>query len=292
MKSRDLFIILLLALSFLLYFLDSVFSDVILIMILIVGLDLSSDNLFDQVINREISSFNYSFFVLGFATSIDEISVAFGSILYGAPEIGSGALLGSSLSMIIIYSILILLYGYKLRMKYPYYFLIFPLFLISDLIFYDFSLNLSPIYVVTVAISLVIFYLVMKEWRNNLRGRGIKGTRDLIFAIPLILFALLLSVATERISGAISINQFLSGFLIPGTLGTIPELIVVYNSLKKKMKSASEGLLTGSTIMKGTLLFPAFELIFYSTMQYNFAIILISAIVSIIFVAITFLGKD
>ncbi|MGP6207601.1 hypothetical protein ACNF42_06200 [Cuniculiplasma sp. SKW3] len=292
MKNRDLIIILLLLLSFLLYFLVNVFFDVILTAILILGLDLSSDNLFDKVVKKDVSSFSYSFFVLGFATSIDEISVAISSIFYGAPEIGSGALLGSSLSMIIIYSILMFLFSYKLMMRYPYYFLIFPFFLLLYLIFYYLSINLIPVYAISIIISLLIFYLVMKERRKNLKGQKVSRMSNLIFAIPMILFALLLSVATDRLSKAIDINQFLSGFLIPGTLGTIPELIVVYSALKNKMRSASEGLLTGSTIMKGTLLFPIFELFFYSTTQWDFDIILISAIVSFLFGIFIFLDRN
>ncbi|MGP6239993.1 hypothetical protein ACNF40_06220 [Cuniculiplasma sp. SKW4] len=292
MKNRELIIILLLLLSFLLYFLVNVFFDVILTAILILGLDLSSDNLFDKVVKKDVSSFSYSFFVLGFATSIDEISVAISSIFYGAPDIGSGALLGSSLSMIIIYSILMFLFSYKLMMRYPYYFLIFPFFLLLYLIFYYLSINLIPVYAISIIISLLIFYLVMKERRKNLKGQKVSRMSNLIFAIPMILFALLLSVATDRLSKAIDINQFLSGFLIPGTLGTIPELIVVYSALKNKMRSASEGLLTGSTIMKGTLLFPIFELFFYSTTQWDFDIILISAIVSFLFGIFIFLDRN
>ena len=292
MKNRNILILILFLLTFTLYFFNNIFSDILLITFLILGLDLSSDAIFDQIGKNSVPGFNYGFLVLGFVTSLDEIFVAVGSILSGAPDIGSGALLGSSFFMIVIYSILMLVFGYKLNMKHPYYFVVFPFFLIVDSISFSLSVNLIPLYFISIIVSLLILYLVLEGWGNHVWKINRSQIKTSIFLIPLLMFALLLSIATDRFSGAVRIDQFLSGFLIPGILGTVPETVVVYSSLKNRMPDASEGLLTGSTLIKGTLLFPIFEIFFYTSREFNFGSVLISAVVSLVFSFYIFSYKD
>ena len=288
MNNRYISIIILLAVSFILYFYDNIISDFILVVVLVAGLDLSSDLVFDQMVESPGSDYNYSFLLLGFITSLDEILVAAGSVFSGFPQIGSGALLGSSVLIIILYSMIVAISRSTFHFMHPYYFLIFPFILVLELISYNYSLNATPVYALSIIVSLVVVWKVIRGWQiipGKSEGRRMTG---FIFLIPLVIFALLLSIGTERISSAVKISQFMSGFLIPGVLGTIPEMIMIYGTFRRNIHNAGEGLLTGSTIMKGTLLFPVVQVLCYADTRADTPLIIFSAVVSVFFACVLF----
>lgn len=59
---------------------------------------------------------------------------------------------------------------------------------------------------------------------------------------------------THGLSGQFHISPFISGFIITGIVGSLPEIIMFSLSILKRDMDATIGIVTGSTIYKGTII--------------------------------------
>ncbi len=272
MHRKIILLILLLFFSFLLFLFHNFISILIAIFFAIGGIELSSDAIFSEEMYGIENNYSYSFLVLGTITSLDEIMVTAVSVVGGFPMVSIGALVGSTAITIFMYLILSLSMGKTLRFIHPIYYSIIPFVFFLLVLFPGFNMKIIPVYALALILSLIVIILVVS---NSLRHQRISGKirivlnrRDL-FLIPLALFSLILAYGTDKLSSIAEISQFSAGFIIPGLLGTIPEISMIRQSLIKNVSGSAEGTMTGSSIIKGTALFPLIGISFGYSFGYG-----------------------
>ncbi len=208
----------------------------------------------------KISSFSISFFLLGFLTSIPELTVGINSIIDKKPEIFVGNLIGG---IVVIFSLIIPLLAIingKIKLVYDLenknlilvlLYLFLPLAFISDQ-----KINLIE-GVFLIIYYLIIFYLLERKQTllekittelTNHQKLFIKDILKIIFGIGLVVFSSHFIVEkTLYFSSLLKISPFFVALIIISLGTNLPELFLVIRSVKERKETIAFGDYLGSS---------------------------------------------
>ncbi|MHB1440241.1 MAG: hypothetical protein ACYCSO_05820 [Cuniculiplasma sp.] len=235
---------------------------------IIFGMDLSSDEMYDKIedITGNKPGLLYGLTLFSFLTSFDEITVSSASIAEGYSRISLGTLLGSELVTLFIFLIILKLSKNSIERRISIILFLLPLYILFLLILDPFGIYVSfALTSAFVALSIFSFYFINEEEKKSNIKTTAEGEKQfekwdyielLFFILSIILLSIFLSKTTESIGSYLKIGNLNSGFIIPGILGSIPEIIVIKSSIRKKDSSSATGIIMGSSLIKGGILLP------------------------------------
>lgn len=190
-----------------------------------------------------VESFVVSFFVLGFLTSLTEISVGLNALIDNTPEISAGNLLGGSVILLFFAIPLLGLISNKINLDhnigtrgvlYSVLSLLSPFFLILDKNF-----SVFDGYVVLFFYSMLIIYLYskdLKEYKSQKNTKSNINKLKPLFSVILGVTVLILSsnYLVDRvalIADNLGISPFVISLLIISLGTNIPEIVIAIRSI-------------------------------------------------------------
>ncbi|HLH85366.1 MAG TPA: hypothetical protein VKU79_00690 [Thermoplasmataceae archaeon] len=234
------------------------------IIISAIALYLSSEQFLD---NSRALGYRYGlrgkhvgFYLVSVAAIVDEIFVVSIALSRGYGEIAFGTIQGSNvISLALFLLFLPLMYAAPLRKNRRDSAVIFvsAILLIAAAVKGTFLLATA---VGAALIALFAIYIVL-----DLRFPGSEkqeSVEDEKFSIPSMVIAVgalfvasdLLVILTGETVDHLGLSGFAAGFIFPGIVGTLPELVMFVLSHRRYNQEATVGVVTGTTIYKGTLL--------------------------------------
>lgn len=274
--------------------------NIILIIAIIFGLDMSSDELYEgiETITGKKPGLFYGLTLFSFLTSFDEIAVSGTSVAEGYPGISIGTLVGSVVVTLMIFLVVIKFSRTRIDRKYAPFILIVPSYILLLLLLKEEGLIATlPLTVATISISLFTFYYLGREDivkkvqvdRNDDKAGRINIPQLIFFTACILVFSVYLSRGTASMGIYLNIGEVNSGYIIPGILGSIPEIVVIRSSIRKKDSKSVAGIITGSTVIKGGILLPLLDFAFNYSPSYNNFTMSGSLIILIITIILIFL---
>lgn len=273
MKEKYNIILLALSLvSLYIFFSNSLIAALLVTVLIIIGMDLSTDLIYETT--DSLLRFKPGMFIgitlFAFITSLDEIFVSGSSIVQGYNDISIGTMMGSVSISIAIFALLTLILRKRQRSLSSSSMFVIPAFLLILMVAEYFSLPLDlkiALTIITVIVSLaLIFYIGFAS------DRGVETTskadkKSGKFLIAISVFILMgLSFAMARVTDIFSVNLnvggLASGFILPGIIGTLPEFFAIKSSLSHSDRQSASGILIGSTLIKGGIIFPILAMAF------------------------------
>lgn len=207
-----------------------------------------------------VSSFAVSFLVLGFFTSISELSVGINSILQNDPEIYAGNLIGAS---IVLFTFLVPLLAIvskeiKITPQFGGFNLLLSLIVIATpvILAIDGDINRYD------SLISIVFYIILVMFMESKRG-VFNGARDLVakkvyknifIEVVLILVGFLVVFVSSRyvvnqtlyFSGLLNISPFIISLLIISLGTNLPEASLIVRSIFMKNSQIAFGDYVGS----------------------------------------------
>jgi cation:H+ antiporter len=221
------------------------------------GLIIKNVNRFSHLL--QISSFSISFFLLGFLTSIPELTVGVNAIFDNQPEIFVGNLIGG---IMVIFSFIIPLLAiinrgislrYNLENKnliITLLYLLLPLSFIADQ-----KLGLIEA-IFLVVYYFVIFYLLEKKqtFLEKITSQLTNHKKDFLVSIAKIIIGVIIVIISSHfiveealfLSSFFKVSPFFVGLLIISLGTNLPELSLVIRSFKEKKQEIAFGDYLGS----------------------------------------------
>ncbi len=275
MTVKIKFSLIILALSLISLFVfisDSLVVALLILIIIIAGMDISTDIIYEStdkfLVHKPGMLVGITLFA--FITSLDEIFVSGSSIAEGYDSISLGTMLGSVTIGIVIFAISVLIIKKRQRVRSSAFMLIIPFFILI-LLFID-PYSLWYFWKLLVVILTVIFSIVFIFYTgiHTERDEDVRTTKDrghnLILMVVSILILLILSLSMVRVTDLFGtyfhLGGVVSGFIIPGFLGTFPEFFAMKSSLKHGDSGSASGIIIGSSLMKGGIIFPVLAFMF------------------------------
>lgn len=299
--SRNTFLLISLLLS--LYFV--VFSillthvpvplEIVGILLALLSLYLGGDSFLDNARElgrrRGISSKSIGAYLLSLGAVIDEFSVIFVASFHRYGDISFGTLQGSD---IVTMAVFLLILPFVFSGSYRRFLKDGVILVFSSLLLILFAVvyPIIPWYVgVMMALVFMVYIYV---------GRGGEPPveEELIHMefspVSMIVSLFLLALASEAIvnytngiSLSFNIPPFLSGFIITGFAGSLPEIIMFLLGAKKGDQDATLGIVTGSTLYKATLIMGATMLFGIIDLRVSYWSIYLMVLLSVIFLLFT-----
>lgn len=209
-----------------------------------------------------ISRFIVSFFLLGFATSVSEFSVAINSLLYSRPQVSVGNLMGGSMYILLFVIPLISLLGGDtslVKMLPKKFLLVFTILVLVPL-----ASALDGVISITEGIIFILIYVVYIQSRSkgliesfmtkekpktNFKNSGFLVLKiivgiGIVFFMSNVVVQEVISLSTE-----LGISAFLLSVLIISVGTNIPELSIAVRSLIAKKKDIAIGNYIGSVAL-------------------------------------------
>jgi cation:H+ antiporter len=238
--------------------------------------------------------------LFSFLSTVDEFSVSIFAMVEGYSNISIGTLLGSAVITLALFLLVFVIYRSRIP-KSSRMLAIVPIYIGLLL-----TIDLDDIYYLRVVltfgvliISVYLFYKLAKtvtninEETDNDDDSYINKDNSFYFllfgSLTLIFLSYFLANATADITPYLHIGYLSAGFLIPGVLGSLPELMMVKSSLKNEDKESASGIVIGSTLMKATIFLPIIVLLYNyvpTFSNYLFSGSLVSLIIIIIIIFI------
>lgn len=272
---------------------------VFLVIAIIFGLDLSSDELYENIekLTGKKPGLIYGLTLFSFLTSFDEIAVSGASIGVGYYGISIGTMIGSVVVTLVIFLVVLKASRTKIDNRYFPFLMIVPIYILL-LILLDKSGSLAILLLTfsVVIVSFFTFYYLGSHEREEKTleniEKGVLSRKILLelvfFIFCILIFSVYLSKGTGILGAYLHIKDISSGYIIPGVLGSIPEIVVIRSSIKKKDSSSVAGIITGSTVIKGGILLPLLIYVFSYTPSYTDLVASGSLIVLLITIALIF----
>lgn len=215
----------------------------------------------------EISAFAASFFILGFLTSLPEISVGINSILEGRPEIYIGNLIGGSiiLFILVIPLLAILGNGIKLNHQISARKLIFSLYVIGLPAILIIDGNFTWIEGILIIIMYFILFYNMEKKKGGLENiidnalidkkqNAMHIGRIIAGAVVVFLASTILVDATVAFSGYLGVSPFMLS-LLGLSIGTnLPEISIAIRTVTMGKKDIALGDYVGSAAANSLIL--------------------------------------
>ncbi|SJK85140.1 hypothetical protein [Cuniculiplasma divulgatum] len=273
---------------------------IIFIIAIIFGLDMSSDELYEEIekITGRKPGLFYGLTLFSFLTSFDEIAVSASSIAEGYPGISIGTLVGSIVVTLLIFLVILKFSRTKIEKRYAPFLLIAPVYILLLVVLHMEEVPVILLLtIVTIGISFFAFYYLsskerIREVKVDKKEKQVIGTSILeliIFVVSILVFSLYLSRGTASMGIDLNIGEVNSGYIIPGILGSIPEIVVIKSSIKRNDSKSVAGIITGSTVIKGGILLPLLAFVFNYTPAYDNITISGSVAILIITIILIFL---
>lgn len=218
------------------------------------------------------SGFTVAFFVLGFLTSISEISVMINSSLNKTPQISAGNLSGASFVILLLIVPLVAIIGKGIQLRNTLHRrnLGLALFTVAlpTLLMLDGSVSKSE-GLICLLVYVTLIYIVRKQDSKSAPKLVEAVTKELVDkrkatakdAIKIIVGGLFIFIAGHLLvdeavyfSVALSIPASIIGLLLLSIGTNIPELVIAIRSILKKHKDIAFGDYLGSTVTN-TLVF-------------------------------------
>ncbi len=258
---------------------------------LYLGGDSFVDNAREMGKRRGISSKSIGAYLLSLGAVIDEFSVIFVASFHHYGDISFGTLQGSNIvTMAVFLIVLPLVFAGSYRK-----FLNDGIILIvasAVLVLFAFVFPVIPWYIGIVMALLFLLYMYVE------RGQEPPVEEELIHMeyspASMIVALVLLALASEAIvnytnglSLSYNIPPFISGFIITGFAGSLPEIIMFILGIKKGDRDATLGIVTGSTLYKATLIMGATMLFGIIDLRVSYWSIYVMILLSGIFLLFT-----
>ncbi|MDH7475867.1 MAG: hypothetical protein QHH09_00140 [Microgenomates group bacterium] len=239
------------------------------------GLIIRSVNKLSYQLN--ISSFSFSFLILGLLTSVPEMTIGFNSVFLGDPAIFVGNLIGGSLVLflLVIPILAILGNGIKLAHDLNRKTLLFALLVIAAPVFFtlDSQINLGE------AIFLVIFYIILiffvekkKNFLEDVKDKIVHHEINFLKELGKIFLGAFLVIFASRVvvdktiyfSELLNISLFIVSLLCLSIGTNLPEISLAIRSVLLKKKEVALGDYIGSAAAN-SLIFGVLTLIYGKT---------------------------
>jgi cation:H+ antiporter len=227
----------------------------------------------------KLSSFAVSFLILGFFTSVSELSVGVNAVLENDPEIFIGNLIGASLVifMMIVPLLAITSNGLKINREFQNFNLLISMIVIGAPVILSMDGKIDRIDAL-ISIVLYLFLLVCIQAKRGIletkidKAKTTKAARELVKIIigVAIIFVGSKFVVDQTLyfSGLLHISPFLISLLFIAIGTNIPELSFVFRSMFMKNNQVAFGDYVGSASFN-TFLFGALTLYYGKTIYLN-----------------------
>lgn len=300
--SRNLFF--LISLLFSVYFI--VFSLVVRdvppplefvgIILALVSLYLGGDTFLDEAREfgnrRKISPKSIGAYLLSLGAVIDEFSVIFVASFHRYGEISFGTLQGSNIITMVVFLIILpfaFLGSYRKFTKDGI------ILLVASVVLEVFALAFPvvPWFIGIVMILLFLVYMYI--------GRGESPPIEEEYVhmeyspASMVVALVLLGLASEAIvnyTNGVSIEfgipPFISGFIVTGVAGSLPEIIMFYLGIRKADQDITLGIVTGSTLYKATLIMGVTMLFGIVDLRVGYWSIYLMILLAMVFLLFTF----
>lgn len=215
-------------------------------------------------VKAKLPTFLVSFFLLGFLTSISEISVAISSYLDGVPQISAGNLLGGIIVMFLLVLPLLAILGNGISAESNYkpheLFITLTVLVLPALLFLDKQITPSEGYFLLGSYLIPVIILVAKNSDLPVKkGRipnAVKSTNILLEIAKIVLGGVVLLYAADHLVDLLVISAQVLGVtpfilsLLTLSLGTnLPEIILVIKAVLTGNKEVALGNYIGSALM-------------------------------------------
>lgn len=222
----------------------------------------------------QISSFAISFLLLGFFTSISELSVGLNSIFNNEPEIYVGNLIGASIVIFMLIIPLLAITGKQININHQLQGknLVFPLVVVSLPVLQSLDGIISKNESLVSMVLFIILSLMVQKKRGLLEDttrlltlKKVKVLKELfktIFGITIIyIFSHYIVEQTEYFSKALNLTPFLISLLFVSIGTNLPELSILIKSIFLKNNQIAFGDYVGSASVN-TFLFGLLTLLY------------------------------
>ncbi|QQS23269.1 sodium:calcium antiporter [bacterium] len=212
------------------------------------------------------SGFTVAFFVLGFLTSISEISVMVNSTINGTPQVSAGNLVGASFVIILLVIPVVAIVGKDIQLrrtiKRRNLALALITILLPPLLMLDGSVSLRE-GLICIMFFATLLYLIRSDSRDKVPKIIKEVEQELIDSrkstavdiVKIIVGAVFIFVAGHLlVEEAVFLANFLSvpvsiiGLLVLSVGTNIPELVIAVRSILKKRKDIAFGDYLGSSV--------------------------------------------
>lgn len=228
---------------------------------LFLGGDSFVDNARELGKKRGISSKSIGSYLLSLGAVIDEFSVIFVASFHRYGDISFGTLQGSN---IVTMAVFLMVLPVVFSGSYRRFLKDGVILLFSSVVILLFAIifPIIPWYIgVAMAVLFLVYIYVSREEAPPIEEEYIHmDYSPLSMGVGLVLLALASEAIvnyTNGISVFFNIPPFLSGFIITGFAGSLPEIIMFMLGIKKGDRDATLGIVTGSTLYKATLIMGA-----------------------------------
>lgn len=224
-------------------------------------------NSVDRVAKRfHQSGFTVAFFVLGFMTSISEISVMVNSSLNGTPQVSAGNLVGASFIVLLLIIPFLAIIGNGISLKNSFNKLQFALALIvislPALCLSDGIVSSLEGVICLLGYSILLYFIhkskpgtvpaVLEEVEKELTNTKGTTTQDLLImaggALAIFVSGHVLVEETVYFSGAFGIPSSIIGLIILAIGTNVPEIVIAVRSIKSKRSDIAFGDYMGSGV--------------------------------------------
>ena len=240
------------------------FSEIIVLTLALIGIwigaGLSLNSVEKLATNLKHSSFLTSFFVLGFFTSLTEISVALNSIVDETPQISAGNLLGGVIVLLLLVIPALGLFGKGIKLNHSFgskgilfciIFLIIPFVLLLDK-----SFSAIDGFIVLFLYFCLAFYLYSKD--KNVESEiieNVQSQKKLQLFLTIILGVTILIIASNflveeinSLATALNLSPFVIS-LLGLSIGTnLPEITLAIRSVLSGKTQIALGNYLGSAV--------------------------------------------
>lgn len=218
-------------------------------------------------LSSKISSFIISFFILGFFTSLSEISVAVFSVINKTPQVSVGNLIGAStiLTLLVIPSLFFIDKKLKfeknsksINLPISYFLISLPVFLIFDKV-----LNYTDaILIISLFIILLLTTSYNKPFGKNIvsflhikKVEFLKEISKIFLGVSLIILSSNYIVdASIELAKLYNVPPFFIGLFIISIGTNLPELSILFRSFFMRKKAVALGDYIGSSVVNSVTL--------------------------------------
>lgn len=235
--------------------------EILGIILSVYSLYISGDEFMDGAIifghRYGISNRSVGTYIISLGAVIDEFAVVMASSINGYGDMSFGTIQGSNVITMVIFLFVLPIVMKRNFREFRFDGLIMLVISFLALLF-SFLFSLVPWYA---GVAFIALYIIYGTFNRSGKKESIPGMKDenvnyatMAVAIILLIFASEAIVTyTRDVASLFNISEFVSGFIITGLAGSLPEIIMFAISLRNDRRESTVGIVTGTTIYKGAL---------------------------------------
>lgn len=204
--------------------------------------------------------------ILSLAAVADEFFLTMIAAFIGRGGISFGAVQGSNVFTIASILIMAPAVAVALRLKDFRKDILYLILADVVIIIISYFFQVVPVYFAALFFILFAVYFISSARRYDQGDQKPRVTNYSLGALALSILVIFvasyfLTSYAEYLVYSIHMNEFLSGFLVSGVAGSVPEIAIISLTLKRHKNAASTGVIIGSTIYKLTIILGAVTLV-------------------------------